>query len=303
MLMKKYLLCTLCACAITGCADLAVQQTQVVWTDDLKVVATSIKNIGTKSSPATLVYFDGEENPVSDNDRPQVRQDLSPLSPGAAETHLADFVPLARPGNRYLSNVHGITVTADPKHTVREYNRGNNISRQALSSTAYSCVNFNSLAAGTVFGAPAGQSPGVTVMAQAGVQVTGEYFRFAGTGGTFHSGRVEAAGSGAGNVVRLNNINLDFDLSGVSPPPRQVVLRFRDLGGYENLSVNGAPSPIYVGELTSSPSPLGVVLVHSVATPIPGGKVGTVALIDLTGPIQHVRIGGQEFWLNALCYR
>jgi hypothetical protein len=75
-----------------------------------------------------------------------------------------------------------------------------------------------------------------------------------------------------------------------------------DQGGFENLAVNGAPVPIYVGELSSAPTPMGGATVMVTAQSIPGGKAGAVT-ITATPPatIKAVRIGGQEFAIDNVC--
>jgi hypothetical protein len=192
----------------------------------------------------------------------------------------------------------------DPKNLVRESDEGNNTEQRPLAGGAYTCIDFNSIPAGTRYGTP-GQTPGTVVMSQGGARVTVENFSFIGGGGTFNFARVDAAtpNFGAGNVLRVNNINLDFDFTAVAPPVKQVVLKFADLGGFENLAVNGSPSPIYTGELTAAPSPMAGAIVTSTTTAVPGGKRGTFAAIELAGTIGHLRIGGQEFFLDDVCFR
>jgi len=291
---------------LTGCAaDLTVRNTQVVWNSDMKFAATTIANVGTRRSDATAVYFDGDENPVSQNYRPQVQAEVGPLEPGQSVTRVANLAPLARAENSFLANVFAITVRADPKNLIREGDEGNNTEQRPVAGSAYTCIDFNSIPTGTRYGTPAGQAPGTVVISQGGARVTVENFSFIGGGGTFMFARVDAAtpNFGSGNVLHVNNINLDFDFTDVTPPVKQVVLKYADVGGFENLAVNGSPSPIYAGELVAAPSPMGGAIVASTSAAIPGGKRGAFAAIDLAGTIGHLRVGGQEFFLDDVCFR
>jgi len=104
---------------LPGCADLTVRDTQVVWTNDIKLVPSTIANVGLRTSVPTTVYFDGDENPVSAV-RPQVVANLDALAPGQSVVRVADFSSLARPGNAFLVNVRTICVRVDPKNLVGE---------------------------------------------------------------------------------------------------------------------------------------------------------------------------------------
>jgi hypothetical protein len=89
---------------------------------------------------------------------------------------------------------------------------------------------------------------------------------------------------------------LKFDFSNVGFKVAEVNLEFLDLGGSENLSVNG--STIYAGELTSAPSPMGGVTLMFTTTPAPGGEKGK---LTMKGAVKTLIIGGQEFWLDNVC--
>jgi hypothetical protein len=161
------------------------------------------------------------------------------------------------------------------------------------------CVDFETpLVVGTQYGAPAGQTPGSTVFNSAGIAVSVENFNYATSGGTFNLARVEAASAsfGTGQVVRTNNINLEFDLSGVGFAVTSLDFDFLDMGGNENLAVNG--SPLFSGERTSAPTPTGGANLSFASTAITGGKVGKATL---AGPLKSMLVGGQEFWLDNLC--
>jgi hypothetical protein len=161
------------------------------------------------------------------------------------------------------------------------------------------CVDFEPpLAAGTQYGQPVGQPNGTVIFTTNGIPVSIHDFVFAGGGGTFNLARIEVAPQpfGSGQSIRTNNINLEFDFNGIGFTPSQVQFEFLDLGGSENISVNG--SPVFAGELSAAPNPIGTVNIAVASTPVTGGKKGTVVL---TGAVKTLRVGGQEFWIDQVC--
>jgi hypothetical protein len=163
------------------------------------------------------------------------------------------------------------------------------------------CVDFEPpLTLGTQYGAPAGHSPGDLAFTSKGIPVSVHDFNFSGGGTTFNVAHVDLApvAFGSGQSMRTNNINLEFAFGGIGFVPSVVSFEFLDLGGIENLSVNG--SPLFVGNLPSAPSPLGGVNVSVTTTPVLGGIRGVVTL---SGPVQTLRVGGQEFWIDNVCAR
>jgi hypothetical protein len=103
---------------------------------------------------------------------------------------------------------------------------------------------------------------------------------------------------GAGQTIRTNNINLEFDFRQLGFKASQVEFDFLDLGGFENISVNG--SPIFAGELSATPSPMGGAGIAVTTVQLANGKKGTVTL---TGAIKNLRVGGQELWIDRVCAR
>jgi hypothetical protein len=103
---------------------------------------------------------------------------------------------------------------------------------------------------------------------------------------------------GSDQSLRLNNINVEFDFSGVGFAVQEVTFEFLDLGGHENLSVNG--SPIFAGELSAVGSPIDGVSASVTTTPVSGGNSGRVVL---GGAVETVRVGGQELWIDNVCAR
>lgn len=161
------------------------------------------------------------------------------------------------------------------------------------------CVEFNVPALWTVLGAPAGHVPGQGVFTENGIKVSVHKFALAGGGSAFNRADIvpAPAGFGAGQVARVNNINLGFDFSSVGFAVNSVKFEWRDQGGHENLRINA--SPLHVGELIASPSPFGGVSVgHSWFWFAPGTKQGTTWF---QGPTAGFLVGGQEFWLDNVC--
>ncbi|SIO55773.1 CARDB protein [Rhodovulum sp. ES.010] len=286
---------------LAGCTDLVVREVDVTWNAAEKQATAEVANQGTRAAGPFLVYFDADEDPISPNHRPQLRFSVPGLDGGETVILSGDFAPLAHPDNGYLGNVYRITVTADPKNTVEESNEGNN-TKSAAAGAGGSCIGFGPPpAAGTQYGTPAGQGPGTVVLATSdGIEMSVETFRWTNGGTTFNRGRVEVppVAFGSGQALRSNNLNFEFDFTGLDFPVSRVTFDFLDMGGSEDLSVNGQPVPVYAGDLTGAPSPIGGVVVQVTSTAVPGGKRGTVTL---TGTIERIRIGGQEFWLDNVC--
>lgn len=165
------------------------------------------------------------------------------------------------------------------------------------------CVDFESpLALGTQYGKPVPQNPGdIAFTTASGVIVKIWDFHYVGGGGTFNLAKIDKAPTPFGNnqSIRTNNINLEFDFSRIGFTTAQVDFEFLDLGGFENISVNGS-SPVFVGELSKAPTPIGGVKLAVSETPVTSGKKGTVTLI---GAVKTLSVGGQEFWVDNVCAR
>jgi hypothetical protein len=161
------------------------------------------------------------------------------------------------------------------------------------------CVDFEApLAVGTQYGSPVGQTPGTVIFTTNRIPVSIQNFVFPAGGGAFNTAGIviPPAPFGIGQAIRTNNINLEFDFSGVGFAVAKVTWDYLDQGGFENISVNG--SPVFAGELSAAPSPIGGANIVVTAVPAPGGKKGTVTL---TGAIKTLRIGGQEYWIDNVC--
>lgn len=141
--------------------------------------------------------------------------------------------------------------------------------------------------------------PGSLIFSIVGsVPVRIQNFNYSG-GTSYGFARIEPAVSfGSGKVINTNNVCLEFDFSGNNI--KEISIEFRDMGGTENLAVNGS---VYTGELTAVPATLGGAGVKVTSSPVTGGKIGKVTLKSVSGSINTVLIGGQEFHLDNLCYQ
>jgi hypothetical protein len=162
------------------------------------------------------------------------------------------------------------------------------------------CIDFEApLTLGTQYGDPVGQVPGDLAFTANGIPVTVWDFAFLSPGsGTFNLAEIDdqSAFFGSGQSIRSNNLNLEFDFSGIGFTTTQVTLEFLDLGGFENISIDG--SPIIADDIQAFPATIGGVSLAVTTTPITGGFTGT---LDLKGAVNTLRIGGQEFWIDNVC--
>jgi hypothetical protein len=296
-----YFLVSVLLLLTSGCApDLVVEDLNVTWTAAEKKADATIANVGTKDAGEFMVYFNADESPESQNHRPQVNHHVPGLRKGESIDLSADFTPLAHTDNNHLGNVYQITVLADPKDMVKELNENNNTKSIPLQGGGV-CMDFGPPpSAGTVFGSPANNPGDIVMQTASGIRMSVYDFVWVGGGGTFNTARIELPPRpfGNGQTIRTNNINLDFNFAGIGFLASRVTLEFLDMGGFENLSVNGQPVPIYAGELTAVPNSIAGVSISVASTPLSGGKKGTVAL---TGPVNTLRVGGQELWLDNVC--
>jgi hypothetical protein len=161
------------------------------------------------------------------------------------------------------------------------------------------CVDFEApLVLGTQYGTPIGQAPGdLAFTTTNGVSVTVQDFTHA-SGTAFNEAIVETppVPFGSGQSLRSNNINLEFDFSSIGFTARAVTVEFLDLGGSENLTVDG--NPVYAGDLSGVPSTIGGVGVAVTTASVSGGLTGT---LTLSGSVSRLLIGGQEFWIDNIC--
>jgi len=104
--------------------------------------------------------------------------------------------------------------------------------------------------------------------------------------------------TGSGIALMTNNVTAGFDLSSIDVDT--LCFDFVDMGGHEELTINGATflTPDGYGELVTAPATLGGVTVSVTGSSIGFGFVGSVVLV---GDVTDLKIGGQEFWIDNVC--
>jgi hypothetical protein len=115
----------------------------------------------------------------------------------------------------------------------------------------------------------------------------------------YGSGRLVTGPAGFGNDQVLNTNNCTLRLKSIGNKKLvTITIDYLDLGGTENLSINGN---LYSGELNNAPSRLGNTSVTVTSGPIPLPAKGKTGTITLNGIITELKIGGQEFYLDNIC--
>lgn len=161
----------------------------------------------------------------------------------------------------------------------------------AVAVPPLACVKFGPMPpAGTIWGAPNGNIPGDVVLTESTIDVSVE--RFLAGGVIFFGGaRLEPAaliGWGWQNSVHLMDLNLRYHFMAAGGwVLSQVQFNYLDLGGVENLAVNGA---LYVGNLAGAPAVLGGANV----------VVGAGA-VTITGAVTDLVVGGQNLRVDNVC--
>jgi hypothetical protein len=162
-------------------------------------------------------------------------------------------------------------------------------------------VTHQSLAPGMGWGASYGQGPGDFMFIEDGIPVFCEYFQWENGGGTLGNCVVDftpVVSFGADLVMGLNNINNVYDISVLGLTTSEVNFEYLDFGGTENLQVNGGP--LHVGDLEAMPNNVAPGVTLTVTTyPVGGGNVR--AYVVLTGNVQKLMVGGQEFFVDNVC--
>jgi hypothetical protein len=101
--------------------------------------------------------------------------------------------------------------------------------------------------------------------------------------------------SGSGLDIQLNNVNVFFAFE---YPVSEITFKFGEFGGNINIKVNGEFRNI--DDLISlNGSTIGTVLINVNATQQRSNWYGN---ITLTGNINDFTLGGQELWIDDICY-
>ncbi len=153
-----------------------------------------------------------------------------------------------------------------------------------------------SVPAGTYWGSSHGNMPGDIIFTEDGIDVGLTRFDHGG-GLLFHEANtgVPWGPLGSGNALHINNIGITYDLTPFVPVS-SVTFDYVKGSGIENLGVDGL---LYVGDIDAIPAAFfpGVTVNVSVNAG-PGYTFGTVTL---SGNLQQLQVGGQQFYIDDLC--
>ena len=118
---------------------------------------------------------------------------------------------------------------------------------------------------------------------------------------------------GNGKVLRTSNAVVKFNIEAAMPNVNEVCFEILDLGGVDNIAINGSPiaitsadlngdgimdTPFYGGQEVLNGTMLGGVFVSASKMTFPGGAK---ILFRLIGDVNELAIGGQEYWIGDLC--
>lgn len=163
------------------------------------------------------------------------------------------------------------------------------------------CVQFEQpLIVGTRFGPSQGQNPGDVIFTENGITVTLEKFQQVNGGIGFNEAYVDGVliPGGATQSLRTNNIAIRFDFTGLGYQPNGASFSYLDFGGSEHLAANDdAPLAGGIDSMTGMITGGTTVAV----TPGASGTSSTPGKVMLAGPMKSLSVGGQEFWIDAVC--
>jgi len=159
---------------------------------------------------------------------------------------------------------------------------------EKVTEVPYTCLDFEDLALGTQF------SSG-DIFTTAGVKVYVREFMW--SNGTLTPGgftKVENGGKagGSGNELAVNNINLAFEFPGTIP---DFTLLFGEYGGNLNIEING---DFYNFEDFKD---IDGMKLGGVEIFVQGGLGNDMGVLELTGPIDVLMVGGQELYIDHEC--
>ena len=284
--------------------EIALAQTCEPFAPILYVTAT-IENIGTAASPERFDVGLINSIDVEPGSNWGNGVGLPAIAPGAIETVSFPIYYLID-DPVYMLGFHEFDLVVNRGNWIEELDTSNNTYSPNLTITIppefcpslnQVCIEFEDppFTLGTQYGDPVGDLPGDVVFTDQGIPVSVENFTL-GTFTGFNNAEVmnEPNGNLPGQSMWISNINLEFDFTGLAFTPNVVSFEFVDSGGSENIAVNGGT--IVEGELASG-SPGGVPLTI-IDNPVVGGRYGKGIL---SGNVQSLKIGGQEFFLDTVC--
>lgn len=153
-------------------------------------------------------------------------------------------------------------------------------------------VDFESQPVGTTYGGSSGNSPGDLIFTEDNIDV-----RLRNFGPSFSQAQIGGFTNSAfpTTPVTISNISLEFDFANVGFPVSEVTFEYADFGGTERLGVNG--TEVSLARLFLAPPTIGGAMITVTESPVSGGVMG---LVTITGAIDTVLVGGQEFGMDNL---
>lgn len=233
-----------------------------------------------------MVYFNGVEDPVSPNRRPQVRNNIPTLAKGNSIILEADFAPLAHPDNNNLGNVYKILVLVDPKNTIEERNENNNEKEVPIPAT--DCVDFEQQVLNTVYHVG-------NIFTESGVEINIQSFDWGGGQWTNTGYAKIINGQLAGHTgqdIKVNNVNLSFNFG---DPQESLSLRFGEYGGNLNININGDFRNF------QNFADINGATIGGVTISVANGFGNDRGILQLSGTINSFAIGGQELCIDHVC--
>ena len=163
------------------------------------------------------------------------------------------------------------------------------------------CIQFENLDHNTNYGSSTGYAPDDVFYVEQGVPVSLQEFYYEdGTTGFWNVNvndePLNNFVGASGQRLSVNNINLKFDFAEAGHTMSEVCFAFYDGGGEENFAVNGSDH-LVVSDLSELPNEI-----NNVSISIDYTTPNNTGVICLSGEIQTLIIGGQEFELDALCF-
>ncbi len=168
------------------------------------------------------------------------------------------------------------------------------------------CVGFEDIEQGTVWGSTAGNSPGDVVYEAEGVVMSVHGFLLPAGQNVFGNVLFDQAPAAAPphpieHIAGLtSNINLGFDFSFLEDSVFALRIGFANLGGINNISVNGGDLIVFEN-FADLPSLLPGMAQVVMLPDTTNNEVGYLFLYGGASPIQELIIGGQELALDNLC--
>jgi hypothetical protein len=208
------------------------------------------------------------------------------------------------PGREYIVMIHGAAAGAIGQFHAVVFDSGAPCGDPApCRGSGEDCeagVDFQSRSFGDAWGGLHGQAPGDVIFVEDTVPVSVENFTLGAFTG-FGEARIDPANACLDDkTLRLNNICTGYDFSVFGAPIAGVTFDYLDLGGDENLQVNGGPRH-EVANFAALPAVVAPgVAAADTSIAVAGGRCGTVTL---TGDVQRLLIGGQELWIDNICVR